>query len=212
MAWALDYPGVFTYGADRAEALLRMPRELLRYENWLNLHTDQSWVALEGMDLHIDETCEMSPPVRGSEYHEVSALFLADLTALNQEDIQRALLIHSWQREELMAGIDTLPPELLTRPLEAQQTITDILKHIAEVEFEYFSYLGFEPERPAETADYFQLLIAGERLVHESLPDLQANAMVIEREQERWSARKLVRRLLWHQRLHLDQIRTLVLG
>ena len=37
LAWALDHPGVFTYGADDAEALLRMPREILKFESWLNI-------------------------------------------------------------------------------------------------------------------------------------------------------------------------------
>jgi len=61
LAWALDYPGVFTYGSDDAEALLRMPREMLRFENWLNLHTDHPWVHLDGLDMHIDETFESFP-------------------------------------------------------------------------------------------------------------------------------------------------------
>ena len=37
LAWALDHPGVFTYGADDAEALLLMPREILKFESWLKI-------------------------------------------------------------------------------------------------------------------------------------------------------------------------------
>ena len=32
LAWALDYTGCFAYGADQAEALIRLPRALLTYE------------------------------------------------------------------------------------------------------------------------------------------------------------------------------------
>lgn len=39
LAWALDYPGCFAYGADQAEALVRLPPALLKYENWIKGHT-----------------------------------------------------------------------------------------------------------------------------------------------------------------------------
>ena len=78
LAWALDYPGVFTYGADDAEAILRMPREMLRFESWLNLRTDYPWVRLEGLDVHIDEIFEVFPVDDEGEIYEVNAFFRSD--------------------------------------------------------------------------------------------------------------------------------------
>ena len=134
LAWALDYPGVFTYGADDAEAILRMPREMLRFESWLNLRTDYPWVRLEGLDVHIDEIFEVFPVDDEGEIYEVNAFFRSDLLPLSAEGVRR------------------------------------------------------------------------------SLPETEGWDQVFEHQQEKWSARKLTRRLLWHQRDHIDHIRELAQG
>jgi len=210
LAWALDYPAVFTYGADDAEALLRMPQAVLRFENWLSLHTDDPWVDLDELVLHIAETFDVFSVPSGDEDYEVNAFFHADLAPLSAQDVKRASMIYTWQREELLAGVETLPTELLTREFEGQRwTIEGILRHIASVEFWYFSCLGFETELPPEGSSYLEWLTASEAMVNHLLPGLVGFDQIYELQQEKWSARKLVRRLLWHQRDHIDHIREL---
>ena len=212
LAWALGYPGVFTYGSDDAEALLRMPREMLRFENWLNLHTDHPWVHLDGLDMHIDETFESFPVEVDGGIHEVHAFFCSDLVPLTEEDVRQALLLYNWQREELLAGVETLPAEILKHEFEGQRwTIEGILEHIARVESWYFSRLGIEFHQLAESGDPMILLEVGAAETNRCLPELIGFDQVIEHRQEKWSARKLVRRLLWHQRDHIDHIRDLAL-
>ncbi len=213
LAWALDYPGVFTYGADDAEALIRIPRQILTFESRLNLHTDQPWLQLEGLDMHIDETFESFPVEVDGGIHGVQAFFRSDLIPLTEEDVRRALLVFNWQREELLAGVETLPTELLKHEFEGQRwTIEGILEHIARVETWYFSRLGFEIPAPADASDPYQLLEASAAIVNNCLPELIGFDQVFEHRQEKWSARKLVRLLLWHQRDHIDHIRELALG
>jgi hypothetical protein len=213
LAWALDYPGVFAYGADDAEALLRIPREMLRFENWLNLRTNQPWVHLEGLDMHIDETFDSFQILVDGGVHGVHAFFRSDLVSLTEEDVQQALLIFNWQREELLAGVETLPSEIRKHKFEGQRwTIEGILEHIALVESWYFSRLGFELNLPRESSDPLQLLELSSAEINRCLPELIDFDQVLEIRQEKWSARKIVRRLLWHQRDHIDHIRDLALG
>ena len=210
LAWALDFPGVFTYGADDAEALMRIPREMLRFEAWLNLHTDQPWVLLGGLDMHIYETFEVSTVLADGKPYEVNAFFKSDLLPLNADDIQKTLLIFNWQREELLAGVETLPKELLTHESTDQPwSIETILDHIARVESWYFSRLGFEAWLKSETGTSLRLLELSKNAVNRLLPELENSDQVFEHNCEKWSARKLARRLLWHQRDHIDQIRDL---
>lgn len=212
LAWALDYPGVFTYGADDAEALIRIPRQILTFESWLNFHTDQPWLQLEGLDMHIDETFEAFQVEVDGGIHEVHAFFRSDLIPLTEEDVRQALLIYNWQREELLAGVETLPVEILKHEFEGQRwTIEDILAYIARVESWYFSHLGIEFHQPAESGDPMKLLEVSAAETNRCLPDLTGFDQVFELRQEKWSARKLVRRLLWHQRDQIDRIRDLVL-
>ncbi len=59
LAWALDFPGCFAYGADGAEALLKMPRAVLQYANWIASHTPDSWLAdLGDFDVRLVDTWE----------------------------------------------------------------------------------------------------------------------------------------------------------
>jgi len=212
LAWALDYPGVFTYGSDDAEALLRMPREMLRFENWLNLHTDQPWVQLEGLDMHIDETFEVSSVWYDGKTHGVHSFFQSDMVPLTGKDVRKALLIFIWQREELLAGVETLPEQVLKHEFEGQRwTIEGILEHIARVEKWYFSRMGMEVTLPVENGNPLHLLEISSAATNHYLPQLIGFDQVFEHHQEKWSARKLVRRLLWHQRDHIDHIRDLAL-
>ena len=211
LAWALDYPGVFAYGSDDAEALMRLPHEMLRFENWLNLRTDQPWVQLEGLDMHIDDTFEVFPVWHNAEAYEVNAFFRSDLTPLREEEVHKAILIYNWQREELLAGVETLAGEFLKREFEGQRwTIEGILEHIARVENWYFSRLGFDYPLPVESGNPLPLLELSAEATNRILPELINLNQIFERHQEKWSARKLVRRLLWHQRDHIDHIRELV--
>ncbi len=210
LAWALDYPGVFTYGADDAEALIRIPRQILTFESWLNLHTDQPWVQLDGLDMHIDETFEVFPVEIDGKTYEVNAFFRSDLIPLNDEEVRQAQQIFNWQREELLAGVETLSPELLKREFEGQRwTIEGILEHIARVEPWYFSRLGFEVPQPDDNDNPIQLLEASAKMTNRYFPELPGFDQIFEHQQEKWNARKLVRRLLWHQRDHIDHIREL---
>jgi len=210
LAWALDFPGVFTYGSDDAEALMRMPREMLRFESWLNLRADEPWVELDGLDMHIDETFEVFPIPVDTDTYEVNAFFRSDLVPLTEEDVRKAVLIYNWQREELLAGVETLPKELLKHEFEDQRwTIEGILEHVARVEKWYFSLLGFEFHQPYESGAPFSLLALSAEETNHFLAELTGFDQVFEHHQEKWSARKLVRRLLWHQRDHIDHIRDL---
>ena len=211
LAWALEFPGVFSYGSDDAEALIRMPREMLRFENWLNLHTDQPWILLEGLDMHIDETFEISSVWYDGRNHGVHSFFRSDLAALREEDVQRALQIYNWQREELFAGVETLAADILRHEFEGQRwTIEGILEHISQVEKWYFSRLGLEVTLPVESGDPLHLLEISAIATNCYLPQLIGLNEVFTHHKEKWSARKLVRRLLWHQRDHIDHIRELV--
>ncbi len=44
LAWALDYPRCFSYGADRAEALIRLPQAFVAHKEWVARHQQPSWL------------------------------------------------------------------------------------------------------------------------------------------------------------------------
>jgi uncharacterized damage-inducible protein DinB len=220
LAWALDYPGCFAYGSEETEALIRLPRQLLLYEKWIRDHTSESWVKFEDMDMIIEERYntfllgdDYRPALPGEGY-EINAWFIDDWRALRVEEIEQALKIFHWQREELLAGLTTLDPEILTKQFPGERwNILGITKHIANAELWYLSRLKLTNlNRNSLLPDPIKRLNQTALLVEQTFPSFVDQVNVAGIEGEFWSYRKILRRTLWHQRDHIDHIKQLALG
>ena len=216
VAYALDYPGCFANGMDEAEALLKLPQALLNYEVWIKDHTEDCWVNFTEMDLRVTDV--MDSFVINEESHpelagvEVNAFFEDDLKQVTEIEVERALLVFTWQREELYGGISTLSQDVLEKQYPDQRwNILGILKHIANAENWYLSRLGFSnlrkdqlPEQPLARLEMMQDAISTE------FRQFPLDTRVLNIDGETWSCRKILRRTLWHQRDHIEHIKQLV--
>lgn len=211
LAWGLGYPGCFSYGQDDAEALLRFPHAFLNYSNWIGLHTSAPWLESGDFDLRIEQHFTVFHVALNGEEYEVHAFFRDDERLLSSEELERALLIYSWQRDELLAGVETLPRDLLTKPFPGERwDIIGILYHIAETEFWYLQKAGQSLSPQAgRLSNVYDLLNLAEAQVRLALPGFAGNPRYIRESNEEWTCRKVVRRLLWHQRDHIEQIKQL---
>lgn len=219
LAWALDYPGCFSYGMDEAEALIQLPRALLQYEKWIKDHTADSWVNFTDMDMrvvehfttfHMDDDYKPAPPGKG---YEINAWFKDDWRPLSQEEIQNALNTFRWQRDELLAGLSTLEPEILEKQRPGQRwNILGIAKHIANAEHWYLSRMELTSlTRKALRPEPIMRLEQMSKEIEGLFPDFADQVVVRGIEGEIWSYRKIVRRTLWHQRDHIEHIKELAL-
>lgn len=217
LAWALDYPGCFAYGQDEPEALIRLPRALLAYEGWIKNHTEDPWVDFGDLDLRVVERYDTfrigedyRPAPEGQGY-EVNAWFIDDWRPLSKTEIDQGLKIFRWQREELLAGLSTLDPEILDKERPGQRwNIWGIVKHIANAELWYLSrleltHLNFKQLDP----DPEKRLAQTAALIEKSFPTFINIVNVTGIEGEFWSYRKILRRTLWHQRDHIEHIKEL---
>jgi hypothetical protein len=210
MCWGLDFPGCFSYGSDDAEALLKVPQALLKHEDWLKLHTDSPWFQLNDLDFRLVESFACHVVEQDGTNCEVNAFFADDLRPLSESDITQALLIFDWQRDELLAGIETLPADFLDRLFTGQRwSLNGILEHIASAERFYLKCVGVQIT-PPELSAPLELLEHSANLVREHLPGFLGSDLQTTNECENWTPRKFVRRLLWHQRDHINHIRELV--
>lgn len=212
ICFGLDFPGCFTYGADKAEAILRFPQALLTYEAWMRLHTESPWFELENMDFRVVESFDAYEIQTADGPYEVNSIFQDDFRPLSQQELDQALLIYTWQREELLAGVETIPTPLLQKSFPGQdRTIEGILAHIARAERFYLQCFqldvaNFPSDIPLEmlahTAKHFRAF----------LPGFRSSVCQTAYNDEVWTARKVIRRTLWHQRDHINHIRELVLS
>ncbi|MFU8826932.1 MAG: DinB family protein [Brevefilum sp.] len=220
LAWALDYPGCFAYGGDEPEALIQIPHALLHYDRWIKDHTQEPWVDFKDMDIRVVERFEtffikddytLSPKGEG---YEINAWFVDDWRPLTPVEIKRGLTIFKWQRDELLAGLSTLDPELLERQFTGQRwNIIGIAKHIANAELWYLQRLSLANTTRQDLApDYLDRLAQMSGVIEREFPKFADQVNVQGIDGEFWSYRKILRRILWHQRDHIDHIKQLAFG
>jgi hypothetical protein len=218
LAWALDYPGCFAYGLDEAEALIRLPHALIRYEIWIKDHTSDPWVDFSTLDLRVLErfnTFNLNDDyqqVPDGEGYEINAWFIDDWRPLTEQEISRALTIFHWQREELLAGLSTLDPHVLEVDRPGQRwNIWGIVKHISNAELWYLRRLSLsDMDRSDLLSDPIERLSQTADLIDSIFPTFIEKVKVTGIDGEIWSYRKIIRRTLWHQRDHIEHIKALV--
>ena len=211
LAWALDFPGCFAYGEDDAEVMMNFVRNLLAYEAWINLHADQPWFNLINLDFRIVEVIKLENSSRQAGSSKPMAFFEDDHRALTQDEVQHALSVYHWQKEELMAGLEFLPEAAYARAKrETGKSIPAMISQMAQDTYAILTALGIPlPAFPSEDDGLAQLdFIAG--LVHLALPALVGVELISEAAGEMWSPRKAMRHLLWRKREGIEQIKVLV--
>ncbi len=215
LAWALDFPGCFAYGADAATALLKMPRALLNYRDWAEKHAGREYIELGDLDLRTVESFDvysvdenLEPADTG---HLVNAWFRDDWRPLSGEDVQCGLELLSWSRADLLAIGQHLPADLLDRELPGERwSIRGILGHIAHAEWWYLDRLGLGGERSELPEEVFERLDCVRARLLAALPGLVGIKQVVGLRGEFWSPRKVLRRALWHEMDHIGHIAHLI--
>ena len=209
LAWALNFPGVFAYGNSDAKALEALPQVFADFEIWLGQRSRTSRLPLANLEIPVEESFDV---ILTDENYPVNAFFEDDRYPLDAEEIENAAKIHSWQRQDLLAGVKDPEPELMTRMLPGQRwNINGILNHIGRTEIRYLYKLNLPlPREDLLVHNPFKILELSYGIVQKALPGLEGNTRVVDVDGELWSARKLLRRRLWHQRDHIEHIQQIV--
>ncbi len=204
IAWVQGQPGCFAYGKDGSEAIIRVPPVLLAYRNWIGEHTTESWLEdLGDFDIRLAEAMDWNDPKK-----PVSNWFQSDKQPLSQTDVERGNKLIAWSRNDLLELVNPLSTEALDRSFEGERwSIRGILKHIAGAEWWYIDRLGLTSLKREDLAgDVFERLAQVRTNVEKVLPDLIENVEVREVEGELWTGRKILRRLAWHEKDHIQHI------
>ncbi len=220
LAWALDLPGCFAYGADGPEALLNVPWAVLQYADWVASHTDASWLAglgdfevrlVDTWDCYsINEEYEEVQP--GRDVNEINAWFRQDWKPLTEVEVQRGLRLLEWSRAGLLASAAGLAQEQLDADRAGERwSINGILNHVGGAEWWYLDRLELAgiPRQQVSQVPMERLEMVRARL-REVLPTLVGAELVRGESGEFWSPRKLLRRALWHELDHTDHILKLI--
>jgi hypothetical protein len=220
----IDLLGTHARATNKAELLSELKAELLYHLRWLKRHRE----PVESFDAEDLRVTEEITGIRelGESGGEV-ALFDFDRQVVDARLLRMALRHMKYNRLDLLDACRDLEDEQLkVVPSGKRRSITDILEHVCNAEEFYISRLGRDADQtyevylgiPVSEADGLPIFARLEvvrnaciQTLEELVPSKHEGAFkrteFTHYPEERWTAFKILRRFLEHEREHIYNIR-----
>jgi hypothetical protein len=207
IAWALNLPACFSSATTPAEAIAHSPQRVAEYYSWLSQHDSSLPIAYEPIETEVVETFQSFLSSEEPDYI-VNAFFEDDRRPLGYWEVDISLRLMIWTRQDLLRSIQSINQGQLTKPIpgEARGSIFGILNHVSMAENWYFNQLGCGLEQARLPEAPLEKLTQVRANTREQLVKLIGNEQITKSCNEVWSARKVMRRTLWHERDHTQHI------
>jgi predicted RNase H-like HicB family nuclease len=203
---ALDLPGCYADGITEAEALERFPAAWASYADWLAARGEMTPERPERFAI-----AERFASYVLADGYEVNALFAPEQRPPSRKFIAHCMRLLDHSRADLLAAWEAIPPARQDVALtDGERTPRQTIDHVARAEWWYLSHIADPSEgpltdhpsgSPAKLAAVRTMLM--DWLSTASVEELGVMSLVYE---EEWSVRKVLRRALWHERTHTDDL------
>jgi hypothetical protein len=184
-----DMPGCYSSADNIAAALAAAPDRARWYYRWL-ASKDGGFPEIDG-DVSVAIVEQI--PLRG--------FFEKDAQPIRPWDTDLALRVLAWNREDLLAHF--MSASATSTDTASKAILQQQMEHIYRSELWLLSRLRISTEELELPATPAERMVIVRELVIRLLPEWVNADMVVTTENETWSARKVLRRLLWHDRDHL---------
>lgn len=213
IAWVLDLPGCFSSAPTQEGAVIQAPDRIGDYYVWLVSHEPALPLVSGPFEVEVVETFQAFASAEDPDFL-VNAFFEADRRPLGYWDIEVGLRLLQWTRQDLLKVVEALPDERLYQsiPGEVYNTIAGIFDHIARAENWYLSQLDLALDRSTLPDDPLDKLGVVRAHTRTQLVKLIGDERITKDRGEFWSARKVLRRALWHEQDHTQHIAQLGSG
>lgn len=211
LLFTFDPPGLLSRGVGLADALEAGLREAQELRGFLEECSqtgllDETWGPDEVPTLSVAETFSR----RGrADNGNTRATFKRDLEAVRPQDLPGYLTVMGHLRETLRTLYDRIPPEALEfRSLPHRMTIREQLRHIYGCDRWYLGRFWSRLPVTPRAADLWDRLTLHRQQALDLLSGMSREDMgaVRERDGQVWTARKLFRRFMYHEKFHRDTI------
>jgi len=216
IAWALEHPGCFAYGANATAACLNLETALQKYATWILRNQPNTWLNFDEVEIIPEETWEVISinedldKVETGGYY-VESFFRYDWKPLMREEVEHGIDMLYWTRDDLLKTVSRLSAEKLAATYTNERwSINGILGHIGSAEWWYLGNLNLVFPGNDLSKEPMACLKQSRDLLIKSLRKLIDVSQVVGRYGEFWSPRKILRRALWHERDHIDHINKLI--
>ncbi len=221
MAHVLDLPGCLARAGSRAEALRQARQAIGDYHAWLRRHGEPAPPLAEPVEVEVaEEQAGLGPFDPG----DAAALFAPERAPLARVEMERRFRLMAHSRADLLELVGGLPEEVLDWQAGLQAfSLRRLLRHVGNAEEWYVSRLASPETLPPEWGHDEDLPIfeflemerrtAIARLRQLTEPELSGvfyPARWTGHPEEAWTARKVMRRFLEHEREHTGQAREIL--
>lgn len=212
--WVLsvfDLLGCFSSGRTEQEAVHRAPERIREYFAWLSSKDGNPAPFEDSVEVAVLERLVVQSSAEDPN-RMVSGIFEEDRRPLRLWDVDMILRLLEWNRQDLLRLLASIPGAGIDTPLSDAKwnTVKDLLEHIYGAEQWLLHNLGCDLPRTDMPHGAVERLEAIRRRTIQVIPDLAEKEEVREIEGEFWSPRKMVRKILWHERDHTQQLDELI--
>lgn len=205
VVWVFEFPGCYARASTKDGALKLVEAAIQELKGRL----EQSSYAR--LSIPLEFTVVVAEEFRAfpsSPDYLANAFFEDDRIPLREEDIVYSRHLLNINRQELLHVSENLPAKVLDMGIEGevQKTIRGILRHIGTAEQWYWNRLGISIPEPVRPDCVFELLEKVRWFTQLRIPEMVGSKLTTVRRGEQWSPRKLLRRTVWHERVHTLQI------
>lgn len=208
LAQITDLPGCYADGATEAEALNRLRVAIPDYFRWLSMQDAETPTMSGDVELVVRERV----PVTRNALHEVRAFFASDATPLGEDDLDWGLALMSYAQQDFVRQLRGVADDAFDWQPDAQTpSIRQIIDQVAQDEAGLSRRLDEQPTVPLITELPGPPLERLNRIHERSMVRLveappETRSLIRERNGERWSLRKIIRRSIVAERQATEQI------
>lgn len=196
LLYAVDYIGAYTRGESLEIAKAKMPGEIISYLKWLGVDTSDNIevviVGEKGSNLAIKDA-------------DSDVLFESEKIPLTSDEYEKLKALALKSSKDFLSLYESIPNKSATAIAERKtfygqvpRTTDEMYEHTKNVNEYYFAEIDVDADNGGTIYECrkrgFEAL--------EVKPDFLQNAVVAGSYGEDWSLRKVLRRFIWHDRIH----------
>ncbi len=215
-AFVPDCPGSWVFGRTKERALQKARIAIVEWFEWLKKHGEKAQDKRHDIEIEVAEMIQIS--YNPAKAGKPEPLFWSEVLPIKRDDIKRTIQLMKYSRNDLLALVSNLTGKQLGfKPNDQPRSLRNCLRHIAYVEWWYVNRLNIEmPEKFHKDVfgllNHIRELVVGalEKLPRETMRGIHQPAKYKSPTCDLWTARKVLRRLVDHERLHTKYIQRLL--
>lgn len=196
LLYAVDFVGAYTRGESLEIAKAKMPQEIVSYCNWLGMDA----AGITEIVIVGEKRSELT--IRDADS---DVLFESEKAPLTAEEYKKLKALALKSAQDFLALYDSVPdksataaPERKTFYGKVPRSADEMYEHTKNVNTYYFAEIAVDADHDG---NIYECRKRGFESL-ESNPDFLQNTVRKGSYGEDWSLRKVLRRFIWHDRIH----------